>query len=260
MMEDRHQVIHQVQCLMLNLLQSVVYTMSSRLVVFHLLIFFTESRYPRNLYQLAEHIRQPKFPLALRRFLFMHNHSDQQPPAEIENLPSFEGEIRVYHSAVAVAIYYVPSDLCGAGGLYRERIRSMPLFHGHERRDTVFVVLDESKGRMEGMEIGRVLLFFSFCYRRESFSCALINWFIHDEEPDRDTGMWTVQLEHDRQGQPTVEVIDINTIARGAHLLPVYGSSRVPDDFSHHDALDSYNSFFVNHFIDHHAHELPHHK
>lgn len=184
----------------------------------------------------------------------MHNHSDQQPPAEIENLPSFEGEIRVYHSAVA--IYYAPSDLCGAGGLYRERIRSTPLFHGHERRDTVFVVLDESKGGMEGMEIGRVLLFFSFHYRRESFSCALINWFIHDEEPDRDTGMWTVQLEHDRQGQPTVEVIDINTIARGAHLLPVYGSSRVPDDFSHHDALDSYNSFFVNHFIDHHAHEF----
>lgn len=248
------QVIHQVQCLMLNLLQSVVCTMSSRLVVFHLLIFFTESRYPRNLYRLAEHIHQLKFPLALRRFLFMHNHSDQQPPAEIENLPSFEGEIRVYHSAVA--IYYAPSDLCGAGGLYRERIRSTPLFHGHERCDTVFVVLDESKGGMEGMEIGRVLLFFSFHYRRESFSCALINWFIHDEEPDRDTGMWTVQLEHDRQGQPTVEVIDINTIARGAHLLPVYGSSRVPDDFSHHDTLDSYNSFFVNHFIDHHAHEF----
>ena len=253
MMEDRRQVIHQVQCLMLNLLQSVVCTMSSRLVVFHLLIF-TESRYPRNLYRLAEHIRQPKFPLALRRFLFMHNHPDQQPPTEIENLPSFEGEIRVYHSAVA--IYYAPSDLCGAGGLYRERIRSTPLFHGHERRDTVFVVLDESKGGMEGMEIGRVLLFFSFRYRRESFLCVLINWFIYDEEPDRDTGMWTVQLERDRQGQPTVEVIDIDTIARGAHLLPVYGSSRVPDDFSHHDALDSYNSFFVNHFIDHYAHEF----
>ena len=26
--------------------------------------------------------------------------------------------------------------------------------------------------------------------------------------------------------------------------------------FSHHDALDSFNSFFVNHFIDHHAHEF----
>ena len=186
----------------------------------------------------------------------MHNHLDEQleAPVQLEDLPSFRGDIKVYHSAVAT--YYAPSDLCGAGGLRRERIRSTPSFYGHERRDTVFVVLDESTNGMEGMEIGCVLLFFSFMYRGKSFSCALINWFVHDNEPDRDTGMWTVQLERDRQGQPTVEVIDIDAIARGAHLLPVYGSSRVPDDFSHHDALDSFNSFFVNHFIDHHAHEF----
>lgn len=109
---------------------------------------------------------------------------------------------------------------------------------------------------MEGMEVGRVLLFFSFRYREQTMSCALINWFVHDEEPDRDTGMWTVELERDRKGQPTVEVIDIDTIARGSHLLPVYGSLHVPEDFSHHDALDSFNSFFVNHYVDHHAHEF----
>ena len=194
------------------------------------------------------------FPLALHRFLFIHNHPDKQVPANIEDLPSFEGEIKVYHSAGAT--YYAPSDSCGAGGLRRERIRSTPSFHGHERHDTVFVVLDESKSRMEGMEIGRVLLLFSFHYCRETFSCALINWFIHDDEPDCDTGMWTVQLECDRRGQPTVDIINIDTIARGAHLLPIYGFSRIPDDFSHHDALDSFNSFFVNHFIDQHAHEL----
>ena len=194
------------------------------------------------------------FPLALRQFLFIHNHPDQQVPANIEDLPLFEGEIKVYHSAGAT--YYAPSDSCGAGGLRRKRIRSTPSFHGHERHDTVFVVLDESKSRMEGMEIGRVLLLFSFHYRRETFSCALINWFIHDDEPDCDTGMWTVQLECDRRGQPTVDIINIDTIARGAHLLPIYGFSRIPDDFSHHDALDSFNSFFVNHFIDQHAHEF----
>ncbi|KAH9992949.1 hypothetical protein BJV77DRAFT_944719, partial [Russula vinacea] len=38
--------------------------------------------------------------------------------------------------------------------------------------------------------------------------------------------------------------------------LPVYGSTRVPDGFSHHDALESFNSFFVNHFVDHHTHEF----
>ena len=127
----------------------------------------------------------------------MYNHPDHQLPTDINDLPPFEGNIKVFHSAVA--IYYALSVLCGAGGLRRERIRSTPSFFGHQRRDTVFVVLDEQKKGMEGMEVGRVLLFFSFHYRRKPFSCALINWFIHDDEPDRDTGMWTVRLEHDGQ-------------------------------------------------------------
>lgn len=138
----------------------------------------------------------------------------------------------------------------------RERIRSTPSFHHHPRHDTVFVVLDDTLPGMKGMEIGRVLLFFSFSYRRMAFSCALINWFVHDDAPDPDTGMWTVQPEHDRKGEPTIQVIPLETIVRGAHLLPVYGSARVPDDFSHHDALNSFNAFFVNHFVDHHVHEL----
>jgi hypothetical protein len=68
--------------------------------------------------------------------------------------------------------------------------------------------------------------------------------------------MWVVELECDQCGVPTVQVIDVDTIVHAAHLLPIYGSSRVPDDFSHHDALDRYRSFFVNHLIDHHAHEF----
>jgi hypothetical protein len=215
----------------------------------------TEPHYPRNLNHLARYINQPLFPIALRQFLFHHNHSDlEQAPANIEDLPSFEGEIKVYHSAIAT--YYAPSDLCRAGGLHREFIWSMPSFHGHAHRDTVFVVLDESMKGMEGMEIGRILLFFSFQYCRKNFSCALTNWFVHDDEPDRDTGMWTMQMEHDRHGQPTIEIIDVDSIAQGAHLLSIYGFSRVLNDFSHHDALDSFNSFFVNHFIDHHTHEF----
>jgi len=137
-----------------------------------------------------------------------------------------------------------------------ELIRSTPDFHGKPRHDTVFVVLDESQPGMDGMEIGQVLLFFSFHYHQKEFSCALIHWYVRDDEPDTDTEMWTVQLECDRRGIPTVQVIEVETIARTTHLLPIYGSSRVPDDFSHHDALDSFYSFFVNHFIDNHAHEL----
>jgi hypothetical protein len=109
---------------------------------------------------------------------------------------------------------------------------------------------------MKGMEIGWVLLFFSFVYRRKSYPCALINWFVHDDEPDADTGMWPVQLECDRRGVLTVQVIPLETISHGAHLLPIYGHERVPNDFSYHDALDSFNSFFLNYYIDHHAHKF----
>jgi len=69
-----------------------------------------------------------------------------------------------------------------------EQIQSSPSFYGHPQHDTVYVVLDDPKGpEMEGMEIGWVLLFFSFHYHRKSHSCTLISWFVHDDEPDPDT-------------------------------------------------------------------------
>ncbi|KAH8977241.1 hypothetical protein EDB86DRAFT_3067928 [Lactarius hatsudake] len=148
----------------------------------------------------------------------------------------------VHHSAIAT--FYAPSDLSGSGGLRRERIQSTPHFFGHPRRDTVFVVVDDSQVGMEGMEIGR------------NFSCALINWFVHTDGRDPDTGMWVVKQELDRRGQPTLEVIHVDSIARAAHLLPIYGDSRVPENFHYHCALDSYRTFFVNHYVDHHAHEF----
>ena len=64
------------------------------------------------------------------------------------------------------------------------------------------------------------------------------------------TGMWTVHLEQSCQtGQPVYQVVE-------THLLPIFGSDRVPEGFSHHNSLDSFDSFFVNHYVDHHAHEF----
>ncbi|KAH9039755.1 hypothetical protein EDB84DRAFT_1587671 [Lactarius hengduanensis] len=91
---------------------------------------------------------------------------------------------------------------------------------------------------------------------RRDFSCALINWFVHADERDPDTGMWVVKQEVNRRGQQTLEVIHVDSIARAVHLLPIYGSSRVPEDFDYHNALDTYYSFFVNHYVDHHAHKF----
>jgi hypothetical protein len=144
------------------------------------------------------YIRQPKFPLAFRQFLYAQRHLDSDTvPENIDDCPYFEGKIKVFHSAVAR--FYAPSDLCGAGWMYRERIRSNPNWYDDcARYDTVFVVVDELQPGMRGMVVARVLLFFSFTdpYLGKDMPCALVNWFVHaGEEPDEDTGMWVVEPE-----------------------------------------------------------------
>ncbi|KAH9039488.1 hypothetical protein EDB83DRAFT_2507662 [Lactarius deliciosus] len=187
----------------------------------------TKSGYPSQLHALAAYIKQPMFPLIFAQFLYKFCHPDERvAPSTMEECPVFDGAIK-----------------------------STPNFFGHPHHDTVFVVVDSQPG-MEGMEIGRILLFFSFEYRRKNFSCALINWFVHTDERDSDTGMWIVKQELDCRGKPTLEVIHVDSIARAAHLLPIYGGSRVPEDFDYHTALDSYCTYFVNHYVDHHAHEF----
>jgi hypothetical protein len=218
-------------------------------------VYPVEPGYPQDLQMLAVYIKQPSFLLAFRQFLYSLDHPDLEPPPAANDCPPFKGKMNVHHSAVA--LFHAPSDLCGTGGMKRERIQSTPCFHGYPHCDTVFVVLDDSQAGMEGMEIRRILLFFSFHYHRKNYSCALINWFVHTDRPDKDTGMWMVELKHNQDtSSPTVQVITVDTIACAAHLLPIYGSSRFPDDFCHHKALDKYRSFFVNHFVDHHTHEF----
>ena len=57
----------------------------------------------------------------------------------------------MHHSALAT--FFAPSDLCGAGGMRQERIRSTPSWYDHPRHDTVFVVLDDNLPGMEGMVV-----------------------------------------------------------------------------------------------------------
>ena len=215
----------------------------------------TETGYPRNLQDLATFVQQPNLPFALRQFLFLVTHPDRiSAPESLSELPQFHGRVHVHHSALAT--FFAPSDLCGVGGMYQERIRSTPLWYDRPRRDTVFVVLDDSLPGMEGMVIARVLLLFSFNYRRVDHTCAFVNWFVRDDdEADLDTGMWTVSLEK-QNGKPTSQVIDVRTIARAAHLLPIFGSEPVPMDVQYYNSLDIDQPFFVNTYVDHHAHEF----
>lgn len=219
------------------------------------LVMVQEWQYPKSLEALATSIREPGFPYAFKRFLHTQQHlnSEKIPDEHV----SFNGKLRVFHSAIAQ--YYAPSDLCGVGGMHREHIRSNPAWHNRmNRRDTVFVSLDESQPGMQGMLVARVLLFFSYfdSYLDTDIPCALVNWFTrHGDKPDEATGMWMVQPEY-HGGTRTLQVIHLDSIARGAHLLPVYGTGFLPEDFDYVFSLDAFKCYFVNHYIDHHAHEF----
>lgn len=141
--------------------------------------------------------------------------------------------------------------------MYRERICSNPSWRGEfPRYDTVFVETDSELNGMAGLTIGRLLLLFSFKDRDRVYSCALVHWLIPGNEPDPDTGMWVVQPEYEGNGRRTLAIINLDCIARAAHLLPVYGSSFLPEDLHFSDALDVFRAYFVNPYIDHHSHEF----
>jgi hypothetical protein len=111
---------------------------------------------------------------------------------------------------------------------------------------------------MEGMLVARLHLLFSIFdeYNVETVPCALVSWFIPDRDHrDPDTHMWTVKAEGTRTEQP-VQVIHLKSIARGAHLLPKYGVGLLPDYISHTNALNEFQTYFVNGHIDHHCHEF----
>ncbi|KAJ7689175.1 hypothetical protein B0H17DRAFT_1296284 [Mycena rosella] len=192
--------------------------------------------YPKELDALAVYIHQPRFPTVLRRFLYEEIHGPL--PVGIVALTRclvFRGTIDVHHSVIAR--FYAPSDLCGAGGMYSEQIRSNPHWHGHARRDTVLVDVDASV--MRRLLIGRVLLFFSFTFSDTDYECMLVRWFVPvGDSPDPGTGMWVVQPEV-KDDEPSLDVLKIDSVARAAHLIGVYGPTALPEHFHFSRTLDA---------------------
>ncbi|KAJ3994076.1 hypothetical protein F5050DRAFT_1576335 [Lentinula boryana] len=211
--------------------------------------------YPRYAAGLGEHIKQPQLHNAIRHYLWGVQHGDSVQPTNIQACPPFASPISVFHSAIAR--FYAPSDVCGAGGMHSERIRSHPFWREeHARHDTVFVVTGDEPS-MLGLTVARVLLFFSFKFHDIVHECALVHWFRRvSEQCDNSTGMWIVQPEFDLRNQRTLEVVHVDSITRGCHLLPIYGSRALPEDFTYHYALTSFPAYYVNSYIDNHTHEF----
>ncbi|KIJ62152.1 hypothetical protein HYDPIDRAFT_30701 [Hydnomerulius pinastri MD-312] len=218
-----------------------------------------QRNYSTDLDELAASIEQPRLPELVRRFLFDQLNPDSpltSSDVPLGNCPRVLSRISVFHSAVAR--FYAPSDLCGAGGMYREFIRSCPSWRKeYPRRDTVFVCTGSEADPMLGMVIGRVYLFFSFVHSGVYYPCALVHWLVPiGEQPDPHTGLWVVKPEFERNGRRTMGVVHLDSVARAAHLIGACGTSCLPDDFHFSDSLDAFRAFYVNRYADHHMFEF----
>ena len=112
-------------------------------------------------------------------------------------------------------------------------------------------------GPLCSLLISHVLLFFSFTYQGECYSCALIEWFLPiSDKPNDLTGMWIVAPEMKAAGQHVQAVISVKTILQGAHLIGVYGKEHLPASFHFSKSLDAFNAYYVNKCIDHHLFTL----
>jgi hypothetical protein len=175
----------------------------------------------------------------------------------LENdLPPINSKITVYPSISAT--FYAPSDNCGTGGMLKERVRSSSSWHKQgARRDCVFVEKDPRLRGFKGLHAARVLLFFSFTHNKIIYPCALVWWYSPiDSVPCELTGMWIVEPELTDEGRPSVGVIRVDSILRGAHLIPVFGEDELDKDLRHADSLDAFSHFYVSKFADHHSHEI----
>ncbi|KAI5986658.1 hypothetical protein EDD15DRAFT_2174768, partial [Pisolithus albus] len=207
---------------------------------------------------LAIELGIPALSTLIAQFLYEQLNCESTPlPAGASHLPVFTGPLKVFHSATAT--FVSPSDLSGIGGMRRETIRAIPVWHqGPARYDTIFVSTDDTFNGMLSMEIARVLCFFSFIYTNgRTYSCALIHWFDRiADEPDELTGMWMVRPSFMGNGSKNLSVIHLDSIVRSAHLLPIFGREQVPRAVNFHNSLDIYRGFYVNRFADYHAFEL----
>lgn len=114
--------------------------------------------------------------------------------------------------------------------------------------------MDDSQPRMMGMNVVRVLLFFSFNYNGVEYPCAIVEWF-QMVGLDDVTGLWVV-CPNVTEGKQDRSVLHLDLFLRGAHLIPRYGMQKLPLDFHFSYSLDAFQAYYVNKYIDHHANKI----
>jgi hypothetical protein len=137
-----------------------------------------------------------------------------------------------------------------------QMIRSNPSFGGRCRYDTVLVKVDDREGFL-GMSVARIKAFMVIRHDMIPYETCLVEWYRPvADTPHSSTGLWIVEPELDIHGNSSADVIHTDCIVRPCHLIGVCGDQCLPRDLSEATpALDVFQSFYVNHYIDYHAHE-----
>ncbi|KAJ6521383.1 hypothetical protein DFH09DRAFT_1251126 [Mycena vulgaris] len=203
---------------------------------------------------LAIHIKVPIFPELLASFLNDHLHSDSyssdDDSSSAGGINISRHQISVFH--LAVATFFAPSDPLGTYGMCRERIQSTPTWRKHgPRQDCAFAVKNQQEHGIWGMSAVQVLLLFSFSHNGVDYLCTLVEWFKKvGQSPNIET-----ELTHPG-GSRLTTIVHLDTLLRGAHLIPVYGTGHIHIGFHHIYSLNALKSFHVNKYVDHHANEI----
>ena len=224
--------------------------------------FLLAPRYPKTLHLLAGYIGEPRLPEYIRRFLYDQRYPDadicgMEAPLHACPIMPLALPVKVFHSASAK--YHAPSDLSGIGGMHHEWIRATPSWqNGGSRYDCVFIDKDPDVDGFAGLYVARVRLFLSFSTEDgTNYPCALVEWFsTYGDSPCEETGLWRVVPDFDVQGRHVRSLVHIDTILRAVHLIGVAGHHLLPKTLAYNNSLDAFRSFYVNKYIDYHAHEI----
>jgi hypothetical protein len=222
-------------------------------------VFHSVPKIPRKIEPLSRHLGIPQLSAIISRFVYMQeNPGDETPPnlIPLEDCPRYNGKILVYPSAVAV--YRAPSDISGTSNMRYERIRCVSCWRdGPPRQDCVFVEQDSGLEGFRGLFVGQVEAFLKIKHKTRSYPFAVMSTFSPvSNSPCPDTGMWIVERDLDENGEKLMTAVHVDSIIRGAHLIGIAGNSYIPKDLQYSDSLNAFRRFYVNKFIDYHAHEI----
>ncbi|KAM6494803.1 hypothetical protein JOM56_009426 [Amanita muscaria] len=210
--------------------------------------------YKTQISELAAHIDDFQLPELFRRFLYDLKYPGS-PIVSIHACPQFDDKISVTSSASTV--YFAPSDPARMSGFRKDRIYATPSWRNHVARyDTVLVKNGFGPGP-KGLSVARLYLLFSFEFEGVKHPAALVQWFTFvNGSPDEDVGMWIVERTTRADGSPLVGFILTKTILQSCHLIPVYGTTKIPLKISWKNSLVTFKTYYLNRYIDHHAFEI----